>query len=469
MDPTKITHKISGGLSDTQVETVHGAALEIVEKIGITVPHKGILSLISGQDGVNIHGNNVRFRSDIVESAFEKMDYPASTREQEWGIISGAYAMNILDGGMNETRSATLEDLRAATKLCDSLGFLGSAPICPMDIFPEPLREIAMYKISYENSRSKSSDIFDANPKSTIEVAEIIFNMAQVANRYFSVGVMVISPFRLMESELEIVYRFLDRKVPMMVTALPSAGATGPYPIIGAHVQSLAELMAAVTLLTQVSGGGSVYASPIDSIRAHPFDMKNASFVYGSPEDLHGTLIQCQLNHRYGIPIVAKSLLTNSAMPDEQAAAEKAAHTLAAALAGARIFTNAGVLAVDEVYSFEQAIIDREIVNYAKRVIEGFEFSHEALGVEAVIETGIGGNFLLHETTLTRFKKGAWIPDLFERSMFSQWKAKGSQSIQERARRLVSKNISDNTYSLQIETQRELDRIWETARRQFIA
>jgi len=40
-------------------------------------------------------------------------------------------------------------------------------------------------------------------------------------------------------------------------------------------------------------------------------------------EDLLATLFQIQLNARYGIPVVAKSLLTGAEEPDAQAAAEK--------------------------------------------------------------------------------------------------------------------------------------------------
>ena len=42
---------------------------------------------------------------------------------------------------------------------------------------------------------------------------------------------------------------------------------------------------------------------------------------------------------------------------------------------------NAGLLAVDEVYSAEQVVIDYEIVQYVKRVCEGFAFDDAALAL----------------------------------------------------------------------------------------
>jgi len=154
----------------------------------------------------------------------------------------------------------------------------------------------------------------------------------------------------------------------------------------------------------------------LDSIRAYPFDMKYGSFVYGSPEDVLATLFQIQLNRYFKIPVIAKSLLTNSQLPDPQAAAEKAAHTIVAALAGLDGFTNAGLLSVDDIYSAEQVVIDYEIVEYARRFLKSFDFNEETLTtdiIKEVVEEG-RGDFLSHQSTLDNFRDAFWIPELFE-------------------------------------------------------
>jgi trimethylamine--corrinoid protein Co-methyltransferase len=459
----EITYNITGGLTAEMIQQMHDSALTLIERVGLSVPHAGIRKLLAEHNGVTIVGEVVRFKPFLVEKAIRQMYYPDACRDLQWGMISGAYEMNVLDMDTGEIRPSTLKDLVELTKLSDSYGMYGSAPVRPLDVPTETLQEVAMYKVSYENSQHKSADEFDANPKSNVRVAEYVYDMAQAANRYYSLGMWVISPFRLMEPELEIVYRFLERKVPMWTATMPIAGATAPISIVGAYVQSMAELWAAVTLLTLISRGAPVFASMIDSIRAYPFDMKYGSFVYGSPEDLLGTMFQVQLNRHYGIPTVAKSLLTNSKLPDAQAAAEMGAHTLAAALAGARIFTSAGLLAVDEIFSAEQVVIDCEIVQYARRVVEGFEFSEDALGVTAIQEVGIGGHFLDHPTTIQKFRTACWMPELFEHTMLGYWKDHGSVSIRERARQIARKRIAAHRYKLPIEVQRELDRIWRAA------
>ena len=459
----EITYHLSGGLTPAMIQQMHESAMTLIERVGLSVPHEGIRRLLAEHNGVSIAGEVVRFKSFLVEKAIRELTYPDTCRTLQWGIISGAYEMNVLDMDSGDIRPAGLRDLVELTKLNDSYGMYGSAPVRPLDLPTEALQEVAMYKVSYENSRHKSADEFDANPKSTVRVADYVYEMARAADRYYSLGLWVISPFRLMEPELEILYRSLDRKVPMWTATMPIAGATAPISMAGAYVQSMAELWAAVTLLTLISRGAPVFASMIDSIRAYPFDMKYGTFVYGSPEDLLGTLLQVQLNAHYGIPTVAKSLLTNSKLPDSQAAAEMGAHTLAAALAGARIFTAAGLLAVDEIYSAEQVVICHEIVQYAKRVVEGLQFNETAMGLATIEEVGIGGHFLDHPSTLEKFRTACWMPELFEHTMLGRWRDHGSVSVRDKARQIARKRIAEHHYELPAEVQREVDRIWEAA------
>lgn len=463
----EIAYDIGGGLTPAMIRQIQEAALRVIERVGLVVPHAGIRSLLADHIGVSITGEIVRFKPFLVEKAIREMSYPDSVWNLEWGIISGAYEMNVTDLRDGHVREATLADLRELTKLCDAYGMLGSVPVRPLDLPNESLQEIANYKVSWENSTRKSADVFEANPKSTLRVAEYVYEMAQAANRYYALGLWVVSPFQVMENELDIIYHSLDRKVPMWAATMPIAGATAPISMVGAYVQSIAELFGAVTMLNLISRGAPVYALPIDSIRAYPFDMKYGSFVYGSPEDLLATLVQVQLNRHYKIPTVAKSLLTMSKEPDAQAGAEKAAHTVAAALAGARTFTNAGIISLDEIYSGEQLVMDYEIVQYARRVVEGLEMNEQALSVAVIEEVGPGGNYLGHATTIEKCRTAFWMPDLFEHTMLGQWRDEGCVSVREKAREMARSRIAEHQFELPAEIQQELDQIWNAAVLEF--
>jgi trimethylamine--corrinoid protein Co-methyltransferase len=464
----KIRYKLSGGLTARHIEEMHQAALDVCQTVGLQIPHEGIRRRALAHDGVSARGDTLFFSPELVEATLAHLHYPEEMRQADFQVVSGAYELNVLDMDTDEIRPATLEDLRLLTKLQDALGFVGSAPVRPTDV-PEPLQEIMEYKVTWENSRWISGTDYEANEKSTPESAEIIYEMAQAAGKPFRLELWVKSPFRVAPTELEIIYRFLDRKPPMFAATMPIAGATAPVFWPGAYVQSMAELWSGCALLHALNPEVPVQALVIDSIRAYPFDMKTASFVYGSPGDVIATLLQVQLNARYRIPVVAKSLLTNACWPDAQAAAEKASHTMAAALAGARNFTNAGLLGIDEIYSAEQAVIDAEIVQHCRAACQPLRFDRETLAVDAIKQVGVGGSFVQHDSTLDNWQETADRPVLFQRPSFSQWLQAGKPSLRDRARARAKDLIAKHSYALPEDVTRELDRIVERARKTLLA
>lgn len=462
---SQVSYYVGGGLSQEQIQRIHDEAVGLIERVGIRVAHPPTLQHLTEFDGVTVNGDMVRFRPELVQAAIAAQWYPERLTDRSFSINTGAYELNVLDMENGTLRLATYQDLVVLTKLAHMLGMHGSAPVRPQDI-PPLLSELAMYKVSWEYSDRRPGGIFDANPISSIEAAEYIYEMAQAAGQFLSLGLWMISPLSANVHLLDIIYHFRGRGLPLWVATMPVAGTTAPIHMLGAYVQSVAELLAGLTLIHLLADGAPIYCSIIDSVRAYPFDMQYAAFVYGSPEDLLATLIQVQLNAFYGIPLVAKSLLTTAKQPDAHAAAEKAAHTLAAAMMGARIFTAAGLLAVDEIYSAEQLVIDHEIVQHVAHVCQGLEFSDETLAVKTITEVGPApANFLGHETTLASFRAATWRPELFTHTTMRQWQERGNPSVVGQARHIARRLIAQHDYTLDADRRRALDEIYEHARR----
>ena len=59
--------------------------------------------------------------------------------------------------------------------------------------------------------------------------------------------------FQIDFKELDIIYNFLNRKVPLVVATMPIAGATAPIYFPCAYVQSMAEVFAGLTLLNLIN------------------------------------------------------------------------------------------------------------------------------------------------------------------------------------------------------------------------
>jgi len=461
-----INYQIRGGLSLEQIQRIHTEALGLIERLGLRIMHPPTLQYLANFAGISIEKDRARFRPELVQAAIAAQWYPTPLTDREFSINTGAYELNMIDLENGALRPPTYQDLVDLTKLAHSLGMHGSAPVIPLDL-PPLLQELAMHKVSWEYSDRRPGGIFDANPISSIKSAEYTYEMAQAAGKFLSLGLWVISPFMVPADTLEIIYHFRGRGLPLWIATMPVMGTTAPIFLPGAYVQSVAELLAGLTLIHLLADGAPIYCSIIDSIRAYPFDMRYGAFVYGSPEDLLATLVQGQLNAFYSIPWVAKAMLTTGKQPDAQAAAEKTANTLAAALMGARIFTCAGLLAVDEIYSAEQLVIDYEIVQYVARVCQGFEFNDQTLAIRAIEEMGqASGSFLYHRSTFDNFKKTTWMPDLFEHTTMGQWQEKGQPSITDQARKIARKRIANHEYQLEEEKRRDLELIYQRAKKE---
>jgi trimethylamine:corrinoid methyltransferase-like protein len=448
--------------SEERLEEIHWAALHLAEETGLLVSHELLLGRLAGRDGVRIIGKRVYFRAEIIEQALTAMRFPAIPYPDRYNIISGAYIISTQDLESGQVRETTHQDLVNLTILGEQLGMVGSPVVRPLDL-PLPLQEIVMYKTTWEYSRTRPEQLFDTTPLTSVEAAETIFEMAQAIGKPFSVGMYLISPFRCPPEGLEVIAAFLDRGVPMWIGSMPMAGLTAPIFLFGAHVQALAELMAGAALLYVLTENKvPFYWTPIDSVRAHPFDMRHAVFVYGSPEDVVGTILQAQINRRYRCPLVAKSLLTTAREPDEQAASEKGLHTLLAALAGFKIFTNGGFLANDEYISPLQLVIDREIVDYVSVVMKGVADDDRALELDAIREVvQAGGGFIEHETTLKYCREVAWDPPLFSHIGF-----KGALDVPPLAVRALDKakrHISAGDYILPEPDRHILEAIYQSA------
>jgi trimethylamine:corrinoid methyltransferase-like protein len=452
-------------LSEERLEGIHQAALHLAEDIGLPVSNDKLIGRLVGRDGIRIMGQRVYFCVEIIEQALLAMRFPPVPYPERFNVISGAYVISTQDLDTGQVRESTLQDLINLTILGEQLGMVGSPVVRPLDL-PLPLQEIAMYKTTWEFSKTRPEPLFDTTPMSSIAAAETIYEMAQSIGKPFSVGMYLISPFRCPPEGLEVIAAFLDRNVPMWIGTMPVAGLTAPIFLLGAHVQALAELMAGAALLyTLTENQVPFYWTPIDSVRAHPFDMRYATFVYGSPEDVVGTILQAQINRRYLCPLIAKSLLTTAREPDEQAAAEKASHTLLAALAGFRIFTNGGFLATDEYISPLQMVIDREIVNYVSMVVKGIVDDDTALALDAIHEVvGAGSSFIEHESTLRNFRESAWDPLLFSHiGLKAAPMESRERPLAVRALEKAKQHIAAGDYILPESDRRILDSIYQRA------
>ncbi len=455
--------KLGGGLSKEQIDLLHEKALSLVEEVGVNIPHDGIVKLLSNYEGVTIVKDTVKFKSDLVMKAVKEAKYDVPDYGPDmWVIDAGAHQTSFYDLDTRSLRETTAKDLIDLTKLGDALDTVGSAPVVPLDV-PIHLQIILMQKISYEYSRYRCNDIYEHMDKPTPECAEYVYDMAQAAGKRFTFGVWMISPRSFDKNGLKVAYHLLDRGIPMWISTMPVAGVSAPITMLSTLLQSMFEHFAGLTMLNLINTKSYNYIAPDDAFEADPFDMKYSTFVYGSAEYTRATLHKIALCNYYNIPVIAKSLNTAGKEPDAQAAFEVGAHSLIAALAGARAFRTAGLLSCGEIYSAEMVVIIHEILQYLKTILKKEDFSDERLMFEEIKAVGQGQSFIGRKSTFDNFRKEYREPDLFLHSNLGQWKEMGSKSIWQYANEIVKKKIKEHTYEINHDVKKELDKIYNRA------
>jgi trimethylamine--corrinoid protein Co-methyltransferase len=458
---------LQGGLGRGQIDEMHEKALYLVEKVGVNIPHNEVLDLLSNYNGVKIEKNTVRFKDDLVEDALKKSKYiiPEYAKNGvSWVISSGVNQTKYYDLDTKKIRDPNTADLVDLTRLCDTLGTVGAAPVKPLDV-PVHLHEILMHKVSYEYSRYKCNDIYDIMDKSTTECANYIYEMAAAAGKWFSFGVWMISPRSFDVKNLEVMCRLLDKGIPMWVSSMPVAGVSAPVTLQSALLQSMFEHFAALTMLSLVNTKSFNYISPNDAFEADPFDMKYSTFVYGSAEYARVTLNRIALCRYYNIPLMAKTLLTAAKEPDAQAAFEVGSHTLLAALSGAKAFRCGGLLNHGELYSAEMLVIVCEIVEYIKNILKKEDFCAENLMVDEIEDVGPGQSYVGRKSTFNRFRDEYWEPEIFSHSNLGQWRELGSKTLWQQANEIAKQKIKGHEYRVNTDVKKELDKIYKTAKR----
>jgi trimethylamine:corrinoid methyltransferase-like protein len=136
-----------------------------------------------------------------------------------------------------------------------------------------------------------------------------------------------------------------------------------------------------------------------------------------------------------------------------------------AALAGARVFRTGGLLSAGEVYSGEILVMAKEMIEYIKTVLKKEEFSSKTLMVDEIKAVEPGQSYIGRKSTLENFRKEYWEPELFIHNNLGQWTEMGSKSTWESANELVKRKISEHSYSIDADVKKELDKIYDKAKK----
>jgi len=454
--------------------------VRLLDEVGFNVPHDPFLSHLRGKAGVRIDGQRVHFAPSLTQKYLDRFiagELPIQpSREMErfktpeWEVYTAGYAMMVLDLETEEIRPSTCQDLRDMIKLANSFGVGGMYPIMPQDL-PPLMRDIACFKICWEMSQNIQPITYQQP-----EQARYAYEMYCVMGKPFRIELSVPTTMTLDPTDvstfLALYPEFKKNKnfsfVPLCYTML---GILKPVTAIGCATMQLAETLGVHMLFNLFDPEINVR---VGMQAGNPTDLRHVCWAWGSPRRHLFNYLNAQILPRLRgeaperYTATSALLETSSSAVDEQAALEKMAVGLTAALQGCRTFQNAGTLCVDDLFSGTQFVIDMEIVSYIREVVESFNPHPDILNMEGLYEecrdVALGNEtFISHPNTARRCRNIVPSSNRIVREKLRAFMAH-RKTLKDRAREEALERIRTfEPYHLPDDKQKELDKIYARA------
>ena len=447
-------------LSEKDIQTIHEASLGVLGKTGFTYESgldDTLRMLEAAGAQVDRAAARIRFPRNVVlehiRKAPRKVVLYSRTGKDDLDLTgdrvylgTGGAAIRIIDLETGEYRATTLKDLYLLARLVDKLDnihfFL--RPCIPTDI-PEDAYDVNMFYVCLKGTgKHVMSGVNNIQGfHKVLDFASIVAGGREklIEKPFISIITsFAISPLKLCTASTLIMQEANRQRIPVALSCAPMAGSTAPITMAANLVQIHAEQLAGIVICQLTQPGAPLLYGGIPG-RAN---LNTMGYLGGSVECGMMNAAIHQLAHHIGVPNYNSAALTDSKIPDEQAAWEKGMTTLLAAMGGSNFVHHAaGMIESMIAVAYEQYVIDDEIIGMSCKALKGIDVDPEHLALEVIDAIGPGGNFMTHAHTLkhmrTEYFNGNGVTD---RKSRTKWEQDGRLGARARARQMAKKILS---------------------------
>ena len=454
-------------LSEAQIEQIHQATLELLERTGIQVTHPRALALFHGA-GAHVDGKRVRIPAWLVEDAIRKApsrvvlanrrgERKVFLEGDKYWFVPSLDCMEYLDPLTDERRRFTSDDCRITATIADALPnftwvmTIGLASDAPADIAD---RVIAKQVFTYTE---KPLVFCCKDVNSVCDIYEMALLIAGGEARFRQAPTIVhysepISPLLYYDPAVEKILFCADRGIPLINFPAPQAGSTAPATFAGEIVQGSAESLSGLVLAQLARPGAPFIYGAFTTV----MDMRTTIFSYGAPEMSLMVGATAQMAQHYKLPFFGTAGCTDAKFPDAQAAAETAFSCLASALVGANLIHDAGCwLDHGSLASPGFMVMVNEILDMVNQFMGGVPVNDETLALDMMDRVGPGGHYLNEDHTLKHYKN-VWYSDVFDRSIYNVWLEQGGRRFEDRLRDKTAKAMKHQPAPLPADILKEI-------------
>ena len=443
-------------ISADEVERIHNASLRVLSEIGMNFLLPEAVEILRTAGATSDDGVRVRFPPEMVTEsvALAPSTFTLHARDpansvifgDDWvvfGMVGSPPNVSDLDRGRVTGNYVDYCNMLRLQQVLDAADTCTGHSVEPIDleVRTRHLDAVsAMYTLStkpgfcYSLGRPRVSD--------AIEIARIargIDHDTLLREPSIHTVVNANSPLVYDKPMLEGAIELARHGQPVVYTPFTLAGAMAPITIAGALTLQNAEALAGITLAQCVNPGVPVvYGSFTSNV-----DMRSGAPAFGTPEYVKATIISGQLARRYGLPLRASNANASNA-PDAQATYESQMSLWACMVGGINyVLHGLGWLEGGLCASYEKVIIDAEMIQMLRAVLQPISIDDASLGLDAIAEVGPANHFFGAAHTLERYDTAFYEPMLSDWRNFETWYEEGALDATQRANRIWKQLLAD--------------------------
>jgi len=457
-------------LSLEQIEQIHLATMQVLERTGIQISHPKALELLY-DSGAKVAGNRVRIPANMVEAAIQQSPtyFTLGKRGGEKAIDllddkswygAGLDCVDYLDPITDERRKFTSGDCRITGMIANALNnydwcmTLGFAD----DVKPHLAERVAARQaLTYCNK-----PLFFCC--SNIDSLQAIYEMGQLiagSEKNFCTAPPIvtlssaISPLEFDNDTVEKIIFCAEKGIPQTFFSGLQAGATSPVTFAGTIVQGSAESLGGLVIAQLVRSGAPAIYGAFNTI----MDMVTPVFSYGAVEMNLMTAAMAQMARHYKLPFFGTAGCSDAKSDDDpQAIVEATFSCLSSGLSGANLVHDLGLLDHSDLISPKYLVLVDEILCMVSQYMKGIAINDETLALDLIDRVGPAGNYLEAAHTRRNFRT-VYYSKLFDRTSYDVWRQQGGKGMSVLLREKTRRLIDSDPDMVSTEIIEEMDRL----------
>jgi trimethylamine--corrinoid protein Co-methyltransferase len=415
-------------LTQKELQQIHSATVEILEKTGIKVHSEDALNLLSDA-GANVDSKNklVKIPESLIDEVVKKPSRCTALygRDPRHDVVFGegrVYVMTdstgikTIDFETGSVRASTKQDLADCCRLVDGLANIQvfSTMVDALD-YPEEVMRLEEFEAMLCNTGknichgAKGRDEAESLARMAAAVAG---GTEEFRKRpMFHLMQTPVSPLVHDKENTDGILEAAKHGIPLAILNMPQGGMTAPLTMAGTIAVSNAEVLSGMLIARLVNPDVPlIYGS---CAMTADIRIKDYTLICGLIESGLIAAANAQLAHYYGFPCEVG--LTFGSVLDDWISPLRIMTAIMIANAKADILFGVGLVNKSTTLSFDELVVDNDLAGLVLRETRGIDVNDETLALDVISRVKPEGNFMAQQHTIKHIEKELYIPQLFDK------------------------------------------------------